>query len=81
MKSLIIVAMVCLAAAEVIPHFGPVESHVPLNYKVQISDPPLIRWAPMLKDFNSTLHRFIEFVDLLPIPKGFYDGVEWYAKN
>jgi hypothetical protein len=20
-------------------------------------------------------------VDLLPIPKGFYDGVEWYAKN
>jgi hypothetical protein len=20
-------------------------------------------------------------VELLPIPKGFYDGVEWYAKN
>jgi hypothetical protein len=72
---------VLLTVATVVPHIPPIDSHVPLTYKVQIDDPPAVRWAPIIRDFNSTLHKFLEFVDLLPIPKGFYDGVEWFARN
>ncbi len=83
MKNAIVVlaALLALALATVVPRVGPIDSHIPLTYKVQIDDPPTKRWAPMIRDFNTSLHRFLEFVDLLPIPKGFYDGVEWYAKN
>lgn len=70
-----------LAAATVIPRVGPIVSHPAATYKVQIDDPPLKRWAPILRDFNQSLHRFVEFLDLLPVPQGFYDGVEWFAKN
>lgn len=48
---------------------------------MQISDPPLVRWAPIIKSYNASLNRFVQFLDLLPIPKGFYDGVEFFAKN
>jgi acid ceramidase/N-acylethanolamine-hydrolysing acid amidase len=78
---LITVLLLAIAHATVVPHVGPVETHVPLTFKVQIDDPPLVRWKPIIASFNETLHRFVEFLDLLPIPKGFYDGVEWYAKN
>lgn len=81
MKVLLLALLLVFAFSEVIPHPGPVDSHAPLTYKVQISDPPVTRWAPIIRDFNATLHRFLAFVDLLPIPNGFYNGVEWYAKN
>ena len=75
-KALILLALVAiLATATVIPRTGPIDSHAPLTYKVQIDDPPIVRWAPIIRDFNSSLHRFVQFLDLLPIPKGFYDGV------
>jgi len=51
--------MLALSIATVIPRVGPIDSHVPLTYKVQIDDPPLVRWAPIIKDFNSTIHRFV----------------------
>ena len=41
----------------------------------------MVRWAPLIRDYNETLHRLLEFFEILPIPKGFFDGVEWYAKN
>lgn len=75
MKAIIVTLLLAVALAEVIPHPGPVDSHAPLTYKVQISDPPMTRWAPIIKDYNATLHRFLAFVDLLPIPKGFFSGV------
>ena len=68
-------AVVMLASATVIPRFGPIDTHTPLAYKVQIDDPPLVRWAPIIKDYKPKLVRFVEFLDLLPIPKNFYDGV------
>lgn len=78
---LILVVLVILGTATMVPHVGPVESHVPLLYKVSLNDPPEVRWAPIARDFAEPLARLMEFIDLLPIPKGFYDGVEWYAKN
>lgn len=80
-KLLLVLALLTLSLSTVIPRLGPIDSHKPLTYKVQINDPPMTRWAPIIRDFNTSLHRFLEYVDLLPIPKGFYDGVEWYAKN
>lgn len=49
---LILTAIVLLASATVIPRVGPIDSHPPVTYKVQINDPPLIRWAPIIRDFN-----------------------------
>ena len=40
-----------------------------------------MRWKPIIQDFQHDLTRMLEFIDLLPIPQGFFDGVEWYAKN
>jgi len=82
MKTLLLLAFVlAMVFATVVPHVGPVESHKPLTYKVQLKDDPKTRWAPVIRDFLTPLTRFIEYIDLLPIPKGFYDGVEWFAKN
>ena len=78
---LFVTFLLVLASSTVIPRLGPIDSHPSKIYKVQIDDPPLKRWEPILRDFNSSVHRFVEFLELLPIPKGFYDGVEWYAKN
>lgn len=53
MKSLIVVGLlVALAIATVVPHPGPVESHPPLTYKVQLSDSPKVRWGPVIRDFK-----------------------------
>lgn len=54
---LAVLMAVCLAT--VVPRVGPIDTHVPLTYKVQIDDPPTTRWAPMIRDFNSSLHRFL----------------------
>jgi hypothetical protein len=78
---LILVVLVILGTATMVPHVGPVESRTPLLYKVSLNDAPEVRWAPIARDFAEPLARFMEFIDLLPIPKAFYDGVEWYAKN
>ena len=40
-----------------------------------------MRWAPIVRDFMHPLSRFMEFIDLLPVPKTFYDGVEVYART
>ena len=58
-KTTILLALIAITLAEVIPRIGPIDSHVPLTYKVQISDPPLTRWAPMIRDYNASLHRFL----------------------
>jgi len=77
----ILLSVLFLASATVIPRTGPIEAYNPLKFKVQIDDPPLVRWAPIIKAYNHSLNRFVEFLDQVPVPKGFYDGVEYYAKN
>ena len=83
MKYLVLILLILvLTSCTVVPRQPPIQSHPPLTYKVQIDDPPLVRWAPIIKDFNASIHIFVaEFLDKQPIPKGFYDGVEWFAKN
>lgn len=51
--------LVVLASSTVIPREGPIDSHPSKVYKVQIDDPPLKRWEPILRDFNSSVHRFV----------------------
>lgn len=80
-KVILFLLTITLAFSTMVPHVGPVESRRPLTYKVSLNDPPIVRWAPMARDFAEPIHRFMEYLDLLPIPKTFYDGVEWYAKN
>lgn len=81
MNNILFLVLLGTALATVVPREGPIDSHKPLVYKVQIDDDPMTRWAPVIRDFNTSLHRFLSYIDLLPIPKGFFDGVEWYAKN
>ena len=54
-----LLALSAITLEEVIPRIGPIDSHSPLNYKVQIDDPPLTRWAPIIRDYNASLHRFV----------------------
>lgn len=80
-KSAIFALLACTVLSTMVPHEGPIDPHVPLVYNVSLNDPPEVRWAPIVRDYWEPLSRFMEFIDLLPIPKGFYDGVEWYARN
>lgn len=51
-KIIIAVAILIVAYSTVVPRVGPIESHKPLIYKVQIKDPPRVRWAPIIRDFK-----------------------------
>jgi hypothetical protein len=45
MKSLLAsLVLLAVVQATVVPHVGPIETHVPLTFKVQIDDAPLTRW-------------------------------------
>ena len=59
----------------VVPHVPPFKTHVPRTYKVSLDDPPMIRWAHIVKDYSEPLKRFMDYFDLLPIPKDFFNGV------
>ena len=80
-KLIVAALLLALAIATVVPRVGPIESHAPLSYRVNLEDPIKVRWAPVIRDYKEPLARFLEFFDLLPIPKGFFEGVEWFAKN
>ena len=56
---LLAISIILIAYSEVIPRIRPIDSHAPLTYKVQISDPPMTRWAPLIRDYNASLHRFL----------------------
>ena len=51
-KLFLVIAILVLAYSTVVPRVGPIESHKPLIYKVQIKDPPIVRWAPIMRDFK-----------------------------
>jgi len=82
MKTLIIlIVLLCLSLANVHPHPDPIITHVPKVYKVNLEDHPMVRWAPIIKDYLEPLSRFMYYFDLIPFPKTFFREVEWYAKN
>ena len=51
MKIVVLAIFVALACCTMVPHFGPVETHVPRTYKMELNDPPLKRWAQITKDY------------------------------
>jgi hypothetical protein len=82
MRNLLLTALLLAAvSATMVPHLGPIEAHTPRTYKMELSDPPLTRWAPIARDYKEPLSRFMDYLDLLPIPKTFYDGVEHFART
>ena len=81
LKIVLVMVMVAFSAATMVPHVGPIDSHAPLTYKMELNDPPIKRWEFIYKDFKEPLDRFMAYLDLLPISKTFYDGVELYAKT
>ncbi len=57
-----VLTLLCLlgiVTATVVPHFGPIESHTPLTYKVNLEDSPLVRWGPIIRDYQPFLNRMI----------------------
>ena len=80
-KNLTLLLLVGLTVSTVVPHLPPIVSHAPLTYRVNIEDPPEVRWKDIIRDYHPYLERIMLFFDILPIPKGFFDGVEWWAKN
>ena len=48
---IILSLIIALTLANVHPHPDPIITHVPKVYKVNVDDPPLERWTPILKDF------------------------------
>lgn len=56
---LIIFLTLQITLSTVVPHVGPIESHAPLTYKINLEDPPLVRWAPIVRDYQEPLTRMI----------------------
>ncbi len=63
-KSLLILGVVlCFSTilhATVVPHVGPIHSHVPRTYKLSLDDTPEQRWSQMVKDYKEPLAKFME---------------------
>ena len=76
MRGIVLLAfLLAIVSATVVPRVTPIKSHVPRTYKVSLDDPPLKRWAPLVHDYMEPLKRFMNYIDLLPIPSTFYEGV------
>jgi hypothetical protein len=56
-QTLIFTLFLYFTLSTVVPHVGPIESHTPLTYKVNLEDSPEIRWAPIIRDFQPVLER------------------------
>jgi hypothetical protein len=78
---IIIAILLALSSCMIIPHLGKLKGHTPRTYNVQIDDPPEVRWAPVIHDYKHALDLFMAEFELLPIPKKFYQLLDWYAHN
>lgn len=58
-KVIFLALLAVISLATMVPHVGPIESRKPLTYKVNLEDPPLVRWAPVARDFAEPIHRFM----------------------
>lgn len=75
-KTLLVLACIILVSSNVHPHLDPIITHPPKAYKVNIEDSPETRWAPIIKDYEEPLKKFMYYFDLLPLSKTFFDGVD-----
>lgn len=78
---MIIALFLVVVFANIHPHPEPISTHTPKTYKVNAEDPPLTRWAPIIKDYKAALDKFMFFFDLVPFSKTFFKDVDWYAHN
>jgi len=51
MKAIIFAILVAVVCCTMVPHFGPVVTHIPRTYKMELNDSPLTRWAAIAKDY------------------------------
>ena len=58
-KLIVAALLLALAISTVVPRVGPIDSHAPLAYKVNLADPPKVRWAPIIRDYKEALARFL----------------------
>ena len=79
--TVVIATLLAITLGTVVPRVDPVVSHVPRTYKVNLEDPPEVRWRTILHDYADPLQKFMEYFDTLPIPESFFHGVEFFAKN
>jgi len=51
-KITLLVVLVGLACCTMVPHVGPVDTHVPKTYKLELTDDPQTMWAPIYRDYK-----------------------------
>lgn len=78
---LLLAALLFVSNAMIIPHLGKLKGHTPRVYAVQVDDPAEVRWAPMIRDYKHALDLFMAEFELIPIPKKFYQLLDWWAHN
>ena len=58
MKYLLSLLLITLTMTTMVPHVGPVQTHIPKVYEINLEDSPEVRWAPLIKDYKDPLDRF-----------------------
>ena len=52
---LLLLSLIFLTTATMVPHLPPIDSHIPLTYRVSIDDPPETRWRNIIHDYHEPL--------------------------
>jgi hypothetical protein len=60
LRHILALLLVFSATSMVIPHLGKLKGHVPRVYKVQVDDPPEVRWAPMVHDYRHAINHMLD---------------------
>ena len=55
MRTILLLLLASVVLTTMVPHVGPIDSHVPSVYKVSLDDPPEVRWAQIVKDYKHPL--------------------------
>jgi len=81
LSCIIVAILLAVSSSMIIPHLGKLKGHTPRTYNVQIDDPAEVRWAPVVHDYKHALDLFMAEFEMLPIPKKFYNLLDWYAHH
>lgn len=79
MKLCLLLALFFLSQSFIVPYPFKMKARAPRTYKVQISDPPEVRWAPMVHDYRHFINKMMDEVTFLNLPDKFYELLDWYA--
>lgn len=47
----LVLTLLTLTLSTIVPHVGPVKSHIPRTYKVNLDDEPIMRWKQIIHDY------------------------------